>query len=242
MSLMHGGSGSRIRQAASRTAAAGNARIATYTSFDGALPAASDARGVGVIDFANDRSQVTDRLMTGRMLEESDQRDSRLARGLKRAMSGSTELAFDGGRRYVRTDAHDWTSETRDPSVGRNPQDPAWTLGVLAGANDDVATVGDGDVRGTRTEHLRLTVDFHRARRETPGGLAMPDLVPRRRFRRGPSPSVPAVMPVEVWLDSAERLRRVSLAPLIHRADERVLWAVLELWDFGRAPAVMLPG
>lgn len=239
---MHGESGSRIRQAVGRTVAAGNARIAIYTSFASALPAEADARGVGVIDFANDRSHVTDRLVTGRMLEESEERDSRLARGLKRAMLGSTELVFDGGRRYVRTDDSGWTSGTRDPSVGRNPQDPAWTLGVLAGANDDVATVGDGDVRGTRTAHLRLTVDFDRAGRETARGLAMPDLVPRRWFRRGPSPTAPAVMPVEVWLDSEERLRRVSVAPLIHRGDERVLWAVLELWDFGCAPAVLLPG
>ena len=239
---MHGGSGNRIRQAVGLTVVAGNARIATYTSFDGALPRDSDARGVGVIDFANDRSHVTDRLVTGRMLEESQERDTRWARGLKHALSGSTELVFDGGQRYVRTDGSDWTSGTRGPSVGRKPQDPAWTLGVLAGANDNVAIVGDGDVRGTRTEHLRLTVDFDRAGRETPGGLAMPDLVPRRWFRRGPSPTAPAEMPVEVWLDSEERLRRVSVAPLIHRGDEPVLWAVLELWDFGRAPPVMLPG
>jgi hypothetical protein len=242
MSWMHGGSGNRIRQAVGLTVAAGNARIATYTSFDSAVPRESDSRGVGVIDFANDRSQVTDRLVTARMLAESEQRDSRLTRRLKRAMSGSGELRFDRGQRYIRTDGSDWTPGARAASGERHSQDPLWMLAVLAGANGDVATVGACDVRGTPTERLRLTVDFARAARETPGGLGMPDLVPRRWLRRGPSPTAPAVMPVEAWLDSEQQLRRVSVAPLIHRGDERVLWAVLELWDFRCAPAVMVPG
>jgi hypothetical protein len=80
-----------------------------------------------------------------------------------------------------------------------------------------------------------------RAARETPGGLAFSDVAPRRRLRR-PSPTAPDVMPAEVWLDDEERIPRASVAPLVRRrGDELVLWTVVELWDFGREPAVILP-
>jgi hypothetical protein len=149
------------------------------------------------------------------MLEESERRDSRLARRMKRGLSGSTELRFDGhGERTL--------------------QDPLWVLSLLTGANDDVAIAGACDVRGTATRHLRLTADFRRAAEETPGGLAMPDVTPRRGLRR-PAPRAPERVPVEVWLDGDGRIRRASVAPLVRRGDERVVWWAIELWDFGRA-------
>jgi hypothetical protein len=210
----------RIGRAIDATVAAGNARVATHTSFDGPVPGEADARGVGVIDFANDRSQITDQTITARMLDRSEQRDSPWVRRMKRFLSSPVELHFDGGPRYL--------------------QDPLWFLSLLRGANDDVAVVGSSDVRATPTQHLRLTSDFHRAARETPGGLAMPDVEPRRLLRRGPVPTTPLPVPAEVWLDDDQRIRRVSVSPLVRRGDESVLWSVVEFWDFGSAPDIAL--
>jgi hypothetical protein len=207
------------------------------------VPGESDEKGVGIVDFANDRSHVTLRMVTERMHDDSRRRDTPLAQRMKRAMSGSVELLYDSGRRYVRTAAGNWDPTSDDEPPGRPAGDPLWMLAVLAGAMDDVTIIGDGEVRGTLTERQRLTVDFRRAHAATPRGLREPDLQPRRWYQRRPQATAPHAIPVEVWLDDAQRIRRVSLAPLIRRdSDEQVLWAILELWDFGRAPVIAPPG
>lgn len=198
---MDAGSVNRIRRALDATLAAGTAHVATYTSFDDPMPEEADARGVGVVDFANGRSQVSDRMIRERMLDESARRDSRLARTMKRGLSGSTELLFDRGHRYTRTDAGDWNLEPGDGGPERSQRDPLWVLSLLAGGNDDVAPAGVCDVRRTPTEHLRLTLDFHWAARATPGGLGMPDVAPRRWLRRGPVAN-------DSWIDAGRVVAR----------------------------------
>jgi hypothetical protein len=145
---------------------------------------------------------------------------------MKRALSEPFEVELDHGR---------WLPDA--PGTGRSQRDPRWLLCVLSGANDDVSLVGAADVRGVPTERFRCTLDFHRAAHETPGGLGAPDVLPRRWLRHGPLPIAPEAMPAEVWLDNQQRIRRASVAPLIRRGDERVLWMVVELYEFSERPS-----
>jgi len=74
---------------------------------------------------------------------------------------------------------------------------PWWLLDALCGAGDDAQIVGDEDVRGIATTHIRMTVDSARAVACSPSGLRLP-LTRADAFA------------AEVWLDGDGRLRRMA--------------------------------
>jgi hypothetical protein len=217
----------RAAAAAARTVEAGSARIFSAWTMGAPVPQAGDRRCEGVADLAGRRARVSHVLFfTERLTVEF------LADHGHDQPGEPTEMIFDGGRAHVRT-AGRWTSlPPDDPDGPRGPNDPLWPLDALFGARDDVAEVGPETVRGVATIRCRLTVDLARADAALPAGVSVP-AGPYRALRR---------MPAEVWLDADGRARRVAVSTEPAAAAGEQTWAITELWDFGIAVDITLPG
>ncbi|MBO0831461.1 MAG: hypothetical protein J2P29_05770 [Actinobacteria bacterium] len=123
-------------------------------------------------------------------------------------------MFFDGANAYVQVDGR-WTGFfLTDPGGPRGPNDPLWPLDALFGANDDAVEVGPDAIRGVPTTRCRLTVDLARADAALHAGVSVP-AGPYRSLSR---------LPAEVWLDSADRARRISVTSEPTAATEAQIW------------------
>jgi hypothetical protein len=144
----------------------------------------------------------------------------------------AAEEYWDGSTLYVRfTSDEPWAelplmrrAEVSEASVPYSS--PLWLLDALCGTRHDAQTVGDEDVRGRATTHIRLTVDAARAVACSPSGLRLP--------ARGADTFL-----AEVWLDRDGRLRRMGCTwprrRRIRLSKTQPHWITTELWDFGTA-------
>jgi hypothetical protein len=95
-----------------------------------------------------------------------------------------------------------------------------------------VTETGPDTVREVAVTRYRLTVDLARADAALAAGVSVPS-GPYRALRR---------LPAEVWLDEAGLARRVSVPTSWEDTDDdKVIWAVAELWDFGVAADITPP-
>jgi hypothetical protein len=221
---------SPVADAASRTAAAGTARLLAAWCTGSPLPDAADRRCEGVADLAARRARVsqspfftdgaTAALTAGQRDHDPGARDH----------SGDSEMVYDGANAYVRVGGS-WTGFfLADPAGPRGPNDPLWPLDALFGASGDAAEIGPEAVRGVPATRYRLTVDLARADAALPAGVSVPS---------GPYRSLRA-LPAEVWLDAAGLARRISVNSEPATAD--AVWSIVELWDFGVAADITPPG
>jgi hypothetical protein len=152
-----------------------------------------------------------------------------------RALGGedvAAEQFWDGSTLYVRFSADEPWAElplirrSEVPGASVPYSSPWWLLDALCGARDDAQIVGDEDIRGTATTHIRLTVDTSRAVMGSPSGLRLPG-------------RDPDAFPAEVWLDRDGRLRRMGCTwPRRRRiplGKWQPYWITTEFWDFGTA-------
>jgi hypothetical protein len=142
----------------------------------------------------------------------------------------SAEEFWVGATMYVRFSGDEaWA----DSPLMRRPEvpeafvpysSPWWLLDALCGAGDDAQILGDEDVRGIATTHIRMSVDSARAVACSPSGLRLP-LTRADAFA------------AEVWLDGDGRLRRMGCRwPARRRirfGTRQPHWITTELWDFG---------
>ena len=112
------------------------------------------------------------------------------------------------------------------PTTGANPLDALRQLDAVVG---EVKRVGQEDVRGEPTVHLRFVVDAIRANPEAAEKL--PDDV-RERLRR---------VPMELWLDEDDRPRRIRQVVDLGAAAGGKVTTTVELFDFGKPVAIDLP-
>jgi hypothetical protein len=106
---------------------------------------------------------------------------------------------------------------------------PAALLQQLRGAADEVEEVGEDEIRGVSTTHLRVVVDTQRAIEDAPPAA-------REQLRTFAEASgMPDEYPMEVWIDDDGLPRRLST--IVEVQDETMgtvtQQTVLELYDFG---------
>ncbi len=188
-----------VRDAAAATADSGGATVTT-TSTGPARGRATSTTGTGTVDFRGGSATLA--LRISRIGAVSAVTVGRLVYA---ALPPRAVGDIARGRRWVSVDLDrvdvglfgDTVVQLGAGATG-NPADlPA----LLGGLRDDAALVGPETVDGTPTTHYRGTVDLGAVATATP---ALAPLV--ERFRTELSTSV---LPVEVWVDGAGRLRRV---------------------------------
>jgi len=220
-----------VALAATRTVAAGTARVFGAWSEASPVPEAQDRRCEGVADLAARRARVSESLFltdraTASLMELSDG-DPGLLESIEH-----NEVIYDGANAYIQV-AGNWTGFFLvDPGGPRGPNDPLWPLDALFGANDDAVEVGPEAVRGVPATRYRLTVALARADAALPAGVSVPS-GPYRALGR---------LPAAVWLDSAGLARRVSVSSEPAAAVDAQVWSIVELWDFGVAADITPPG
>lgn len=237
-----GGGLGRVAEAATTTTDAQTARFSVATELEGTddpmLAEAGSTQGEGVIDFEANRGQLTMQLpdMSGAMPDDApaDGEDpmADLPSELVTVFDADvvyTQVATEEGMRWLRIDV---TEMAGGAQTGN--QDPTAGLELLRGA-DDVEEVGEEEVRGDATTHYRATLDLERARDEAPEEqrAAMDQAIAQLGSNE---------LPVEVWLDEEDRVRRmryaIDLAQMeIDAAGDAALQGTItttmEFWDFG---------
>ena len=116
--------------------------------------------------------------------------------------------------------------------------DPTSSLQALMGLSDDVRSIEEVDVRGTRTTHYRGTYDLKRSV-EQASGLAKDML--EATLKNSPD----TVVPFDAYIDDQDRLRKLvqKVSATVPQLPDKTLVAtvVLELYDFGVDVDVTVP-
>jgi hypothetical protein len=161
------------------------------------------------------------------------------------------QIVVDGGTAYLRmpmleaiTGTRGWLSVTPEElgqaggSFGAAPgaTDPSKMLETLRGVADDVEEVGREEVRGVDTTHLTATVDLQRALEQMPAE--------QRDQLEGQLGGVDASIPMEVWIDDDDLVRRMvmDLGPIVARTmGGGSAEMTIEFFDYGEDVAVDVP-
>jgi hypothetical protein len=214
-----------VAGAATRTIAAGTARLFAAWSKGSPVPDQGDRRCEGVADFAARRARVwqvpflTDALAAEFIdRHQTDEDDDDLAQ-----LGEPQEMVYDGANAYMRV-ADSWTGFfVGDRDGPRTVNDPLWPLDAIFGARSAVE-IGAEEVRGVTVTRYRATVDLAQADAALPAGVTVP---------AGPYRALTQIR-AEVWVDSAGRFRRIAIVPDRATGHDQVpIWSVVELWDFG---------
>lgn len=114
-----------------------------------------------------------------------------------------------------------------------NMKSPAAMLALLRGASEKVTKVGTEQVRGVPTTHYKLTVNVKQLANKRGMGHRMASKMAKMVGR---------TMPVHVWLDDRNRVRRQMLDLSISKDGKTAkMHMVMELYDFGTPVQVKAP-
>jgi hypothetical protein len=201
-----------------RTLAAASARIVVSRELTFEMPAMPQRRRGGLLRPLIRVGKAVGKRLWTRALGDFDFR--------RQEAEGVIDLArrrymLDYGH-YARlfADGQEWEGRSGRPLSTLPPDTdalptPLWLLDLLAGITE-TRDAGTEEVRSTPCRRIAAKTDLSRASRDTPGGVAVPEL---GRFEDL------LALPIEVWVDEAH-VRRVRL----ERAHEV---ETLELWGFG---------
>ncbi len=118
----------------------------------------------------------------------------------------------------------------------RRQVDPRTTLDALGANLPGLKKIGSEKIRGTDTTHLRGRVDLSEK------AIAAAPAARREELRAAQEVFGVDGYPVDVWLDNDGRVRRVQYAVSSGEGTAKTTTTVkLDLYDFGKAPAISLP-
>jgi hypothetical protein len=219
-----------VAVAAAQTVAAGTARLFAAWSKGSPVPDEADRRCEGVADLARRRARVWQVPLgtvglAAEFIEQHSAGDHDASE-----LGVPQEMIYDGANAYLHV-GEKWTGFFLTDSAGpRGVNDPLWPLDALFGARDAVE-LGTEPVRGVTATRYRVTIDLGQADAAMLAGITVP---------AGPYRALSDI-PAEVWLDPAGLARRIAvLADAVAAGDP--IWSVVELWDFGVAADIVLPG
>jgi hypothetical protein len=202
-----------VAEAASKTAEAGSSRVAySATMSGGQLAEEIELEGEGTFDY---RRRVGEMRMQMPAPIRGEMRT--IVDGLVLYMQFPPEM-----RARLRTEkpwlkldlakAGDEMGLDLDALMQTDQGDPTQTLNYLRAASDEVEEVGEEEIRGTETTHLRATVDFDRALEGTLEGVPAGERERvRESFRRIVRLTGLKTMPMDVWIDGEGRARRIAM-------------------------------
>ena len=202
-------SGSKIVLASVQTTAAEkSARESLTVSTKGSGPLAFSMTANGLVDFATGDSQFTADLggATAAFLPGGFE-----VRVVDKVVY--TKLPDSIGRFFGGADGKQWLSVgapkgsgVSSPFSGLGQSDPTKILASLERVSDDVKEVGTETVRGVETKHYTATLDLGKAIDNSKVPQSLRDKADQL-FGGASTPP----MPVDVFLDSEGRLRRMTL-------------------------------
>lgn len=169
--------GEFIRSAVAQTRGRGTARLFS-ASRDGSAFGDDVSRIEGVADLARGVARATVRHVTSELeremrsefaepVDDPGEAEARLGvQAFIKMFRASLEHVYVGGATYTHVPDEGWANfRGTDRDGPCSVDNPLWLLDALLGARDDAVEVGSGDVRGTPTRHLRLTISAPRSHR-----------------------------------------------------------------------------
>lgn len=110
-----------------------------------------------------------------------------------------------GGKPWLKIDSTEMgkLSGVDLSTLSQGQNDPTQALAFLRGASSKIATVGHEKVRGARTTHYRVDLDFAKA-------AAAAEPAQRPALQRVASLYAGQTVPADVWIDGAGRTRRMT--------------------------------
>jgi hypothetical protein len=232
-----------IAEAASKTTGAGSYR----TEFTMTMEAAGQSftmRGDGIFGYSPVRGRMT--VDPGKLDELSGgavgtDRLEFVFDGLvyyMRLPEGLTALG--GGAKWLKIDLEEAGGETGGGDLGalqQANQNPTRLMQFLRGTSDDIEELGEEQVRGVETTHYRATVDLDAAAERTTeiGELSeeMREQV-RVEIERMKKQTGLETLPVDVWLDEDDLVRRIRMDFTFPLEGEKVgVEMTMDLFDFG---------
>ena len=196
-----------VRLAYKETTAADTAKVAFRGTVTG-VPATSGQpanmcyTGQGAVDYANEATSMTMRMpMFGEMEVRS------LGSVMYVRFPGELADGMLGGKPWAKMDLDEVSREQFGASLSEMQGvslSPEQQLGYLRGVSDSVEKLGEGPVRGTPTTHYRATVDLEEAAAEEK------DAAVRQAYERMREQIGASELPMEVWLDGEDRVRRIK--------------------------------
>jgi hypothetical protein len=233
-----------VAEAASKTTEAGSYRM-EFTMTMEAEGQSFTMRGDGVFGHSPARGRMT--VDPGKLDELSGgmggtDRLEFVFDGLvyyMRIPEGLTPLA-GAGDKWLKIDLEKAGGETGGVDLGalqQANQNPAQLMQFLRGTSDDIEELGEEQVRGIETTHYRATVDLDAAAERTTeiGELSdeMREQV-RVEIERMKKQTGLETLPVDVWLDEDDLVRRIRMDFTFPLEGEEVgVEATVDLFDFG---------
>jgi hypothetical protein len=200
-----------------RTLGAASARILVSRELTFEMPAMPQRRRGGLLRPLTRLGKAAGKRLWRRAVGDFDFR--------RQEAEGVIDLArrrymIDYGH-YARlfADGQEWDGRSGRPLSTLPPETdvlptPLWLLDLLVGITE-TRDAGTEEVQGTPCRRIAAKTDLSRASRETPGGIAVPEL---GRFEDLLS------LPIEVWVDESH-VRRI-------RFERKDQVDTVELWDF----------
>ncbi len=147
--------------------------------------------------------------------------------------------ALSAGRPWLRADLNTFGQAFgTSSSLGANTTGPTQVLSLLK-AGGQVTTVGVENVRGVRTTHYHALVDFSRYASVVPAASrAATERYAAELERMTGNDS----LPIDVWVDSGQRVRRVSTQLRLCTPEGPLTESLtMDLFDYGAQPPVSAP-
>ncbi len=209
-----------------------------------ANPMTFTMRGQGVMDFSGAASSMTVE-MSGMGSFEMRQ----IENTVYMKMPEDFVAQMPGAKPWLEANLDTMSGQRPGPVPGQmemgKPQDPARQLEYLRGVSDSVEKVGTERVRGTQTTHYRATIDLKKAAEEGSEAQRAQDEMAKQLGT--------SELPVEVWLDDQNRVRRYALdltvpmpenaaSPSASGEDATMrTQMVAEYYDFGTSVDIQAP-
>ena len=148
-----------------------------------------------------------------------------------------------GGKTWLKGDAKTLSSADAGQLrqfgslAGTDPRD---VFGLLKAVSGSIAAVGTDELHGVETSHYKATIDIAKLEQLVPA--AQRDSL--GSFEQGARQAGLAEIPLEIWIDSEQRVRKLSIdvdakQPGTSAALKASL--VVELYDYGKALELELP-
>ena len=202
-------------------------------------------RGQGFIDFSGAASSMTMEMLG---MERLEMRQVENAVYVKMPEEFAAQVS--GAKPWIEMDLNAVTKRQNGMNLGQMrsgvAQDPTGQLEYLRGVSESVEKVGEEQVRGTQTTRYRATIDLRKA--ATQEGPEAREAYDETIEMLGASK-----LPVEVWLDDQNRIRRFAMnltvpmpqnaaSPNASREDATMrTQTVVEYYDFGTPVDVQAP-
>jgi hypothetical protein len=237
-----------VAEAAVATSHAGGAQMSLDISIG--LPGQASPiklSGSGDFNFADGEGELVSELTglpaaaSGLLHAGSIEFTELYAKGALYMRSPQLTAKLPGGARWIKLDLAELAQATGLDlqSLTSGQSNPAQVLEYLKASGGTVTRVGSETIRGIPTTHYRATINLAAVLRKEAAAShgdaaqAIEKLLPQ---------SAGTTVPVEVWVDSHDLVRRMSMVLSESAAGERVkVLLALELFNFGATPSVNVP-